>query len=86
VAERQAELAVFYVEGDEQVAMPYLQSIGAPVVSLSVSCKKDQFRIYEENTLDIAPSQTGETGYSSHSIAEALFTQSNPPIHVSSNF
>jgi hypothetical protein len=78
VADIQAELAVFYVEGDEQVAMPYLQSIGAPVVSLSVSCKKDQFRIYEENTLDIAPSQTGETGYSSQSIAEALFTQSNP--------
>ena len=86
MAETQAELAVFYVEGDEQVAMPYLQSIGAPVVSLSVSCKKDQFRIYEENTLDIAPSQTGETGYSSPSIAEALFTQSSPLMHVSSDF
>lgn len=85
MAEMQAELAVFYVEGDEQVAMPYLQSIGAPVVSLSVSCKKDQFSIYEENTLDIAPSQTGETGYSSQSIAEALFTQSTPVMNVSSN-
>ena len=86
MADIQAELAVFYVEGDEQVAMPYLQSIGAPVVSLSVSCKKDQFRIYEENTLDIAPSQTGETGYSSQSIAEALFTQSTPVMHVASDF
>ena len=66
------------MEGDEQVAMPYLQSIGAPVVSLSVSRRKGQFRIYEDNTLDIAPSQTGEIGYSSQSIAEALFTQSTP--------
>src|SRR5271170_1044813 len=58
--------------------MPYLQSIGAPVVSLSVSYKNGQFRIFEDNTLDIAPSQTGGTGYSSQSIAEALFTQSSP--------
>ena len=72
----QSELTVFYLEGDEQVAMPYLQSIGPPVVSLSVSCKKGQCRIYEDNALDIPPAQTGETVYSPLSIAETLFTQS----------
>jgi hypothetical protein len=40
----QVELAVFYVESDIHVAMPYLQCIGAPSVSLSVSCKKGEFR------------------------------------------
>jgi len=74
----EAELAVFYIEGDDQAAMPYLQTIGAPVVSLSVSCKNGQFRMFEDNTLDIAPTQTGEIVYSSQQIAEALFTQSCP--------
>ena len=59
----QAELAVFYVESDVQVAMPYLQSIGAPVVSLSVSCKNREFRIYDDNTLDIAPMHVGNTTF-----------------------
>lgn len=69
---------MFYVENDEQVAMPYLQTIGAPVVSLSVSCKKNQFRIFEDNMLDIAPTETGDTAYSSQQMAEVLFRQSVP--------
>ena len=72
----QAELTVFYVESDVQVAMPYLQSIGAPVVSLSVSCKNREFRIYEDNTLDIAPTYVGNATFTAKKIGEALFSQS----------
>jgi len=68
---------LFYVESDNQVAMPYLQSIGAPVVSLSVSFKDGGFKIYEDNTLDIAPFHLGATVYSPDSMPDILFNQSS---------
>jgi hypothetical protein len=68
---------VFYVESDIQLAMPYLQSIGSPVVSLSVSCKKGAFKLYEDNTLDIPPTHVGDTVYTAN-IADKLFNQSSP--------
>lgn len=80
----QAELVVFYVESDVHMAMPYLQSIGAPVVSLSVSCKDREFKIYEDNTLDIAPTHVGNTTFGSKEIGEALFNQSISN-HINSN-
>jgi hypothetical protein len=32
------------VESDSQVAMPYLQSIGVPVVALTVAAKNGEYR------------------------------------------
>ena len=72
-------MTVFYVESDMQVAMPYLQCIGAPSVSLSVTSAKGEFKLYEDNTLDIPPRHCGETTYTSEVIAETVFNQSNYP-------
>ena len=71
-----SELVIFYVESDTQVAMPYLQCIGAPLVGLSVSCKNGDFRLNEDNMLDIPPAQTGERTYSAATMKERLFNQS----------
>jgi hypothetical protein len=67
---------VFYVESDVQVAMPYLQSIGSPVVSLSVACKSGAFKLYEDNTLDVPSTHVGDTIYTANAIADKLFNQS----------
>ena len=69
---------MFYVESDVQVAMPYLQCIGSPAVSLSITSKKGQFKIYEDNTVDIPPRHCGDTTYTADLISETLFNQSTP--------
>jgi hypothetical protein len=70
---------VFYVESDTQVAMPYLQCIGAPVVSLSISSKNGDFRLYEDNTVDIPPVHLGDKIRTAQSMANTLFNQSISP-------
>lgn len=70
---------MFYVESDMQVAMPYLQCIGAPAVSLSITSKNRQFKLYEDNTIDIPPTHRGDTAYTADLIAETVFNQSTSP-------
>ena len=69
-------MTVFYVESDIQVAMPYLQCIGAPAVSLSITAKNGQFELYEDNTVDIPPTHCGDKTYTADLISETLFNQS----------